>query len=64
MEQETRRGHSRNSHHEAVNSNTERRRIQSVTAGFQTLITQLPQQEGEKLRQVNISFFEKNSTCE
>ena len=43
---------------EIANSN-ERRRMQSINAGFQSLRTLLPQHEGEKLSKVNI-FLHSN----
>ena len=44
---------------EIANSN-ERRRMQSINAGFQSLRTLLPHHEGEKLSKVNIDFFSWN----
>jgi len=41
---------------EIANSN-ERRRMQSINAGFQSLRTLLPHHEGEKLSKVSPSFF-------
>jgi Helix-loop-helix DNA-binding domain. len=40
---------------EIANSN-ERRRMQSINAGFQSLRTLLPHHEGEKLSKVSFSF--------
>ena len=49
---------------EIANSN-ERRRMQSINAGFQSLRTLLPHHEGEKLSKVSIEFFSwnHNSYC-
>lgn len=43
---------------EIANSN-ERRRMQSINAGFQSLRTLLPHHEGEKLSKVNIFNLQK-----
>jgi len=40
---------------EIANSN-ERRRMQSINSGFQSLRTLLPQSEGEKLSKVMLTF--------
>ena len=40
---------------EIANSN-ERRRMQSINSGFQSLRTLLPQSEGEKLSKVMLAF--------
>ncbi|KAL2728806.1 helix-loop-helix protein 11-like isoform X1 [Vespula squamosa] len=42
---------------EIANSN-ERRRMQSINAGFQSLRTLLPHHEGEKLSKINISKYD------
>ena len=44
---------------EIANSN-ERRRMQSINAGFQSLRTLLPQHEGEKLSKVNLFLHSKH----
>lgn len=41
---------------EIANSN-ERRRMQSINAGFQSLRTLLPHHEGEKLSKVSFLYF-------
>lgn len=41
---------------EIANSN-ERRRMQSINAGFQALRTLLPRHEGEKLSKVSVLYF-------
>ena len=46
---------------EIANSN-ERRRMQSINAGFQSLRTLLPHHEGEKLSKVRIPEIWQNST--
>ena len=44
---------------EIANSN-ERRRMQSINAGFQSLRTLLPHHEGEKLSKVRTTFLHHN----
>lgn len=46
---------------EIANSN-ERRRMQSINAGFQSLRTLLPHHEGEKLSKVSVVFSRLSST--
>lgn len=43
---------------EIANSN-ERRRMQSINAGFQSLRSLLPHHEGEKLSKVSVGFARK-----
>jgi transcription factor AP-4 len=45
--------HEKRMRREIANSN-ERRRMQSINAGFQNLRTLIPHHEGEKLSKVNI----------
>lgn len=45
---------------EIANSN-ERRRMQSINSGFQSLRTLLPQSEGEKLSKVRGFGYDKNN---